>query len=391
MDVAITLYTFGGITCGLGRILVHPFLFKVGLAIASRREAARKMTSQSARLVPVGRSAGGALAGRGRAPLRAALIGCGKWGLTLARAAMATGLFDLLAAADLRRFHAEAARDALSMRRATDKLTDLWADDEVEAVLVATNAASHFAVASEALVAGKHALVEKPLALNSAQCAELGAAAARAGRTLMAGHTFMYSPYVAAVRDVILSGEIGRIRYMHLQRLAFGQFRSDVNVTWNLGPHDVSILNFWSGTLPEKVRCVEHYCSRRDLADVALLTLDYGGFFGYAHLSCVDPARVRMGTVAGSAGGVVYDDTGGRVRLIMRAAAGVGETELAVEQADSLQTECRHFALSVAESTRPQTDVLHAMSVVAALEAATVSATSGGLWVPVRYTATEAS
>lgn len=326
----------------------------------------------------------------GTEPLRAVLIGCGTWGLTLARAARATGCIEVLAAADLKLSRAEEAREALGISRATDRLTDVWADSRIEAALVATNAASHFEVASAALAAGMHVLVEKPLALTSGECADLGALAALADRTLMAGHTYMYSEAVAAVRDVIVSGRIGRVLCMHLQRLAFGRFRSDVDVIWNLGPHDVSILNFWSGMQPHRVRCTRHYCTRPDLADVALLTLDYGGFLGHAHLSCVDPAKVRAGTVAGSAGGVVYDDVAGRVRVIARTPAGTTETDLPACAADSLQAECRHFATAVAERTGPRTDVAHALSVVAALEAATASAASGGRWVQVRNAAVAA-
>lgn len=320
-----------------------------------------------------------------RSPLRTAIIGCGQWGMNLARSAVATGAFTLQAAIDLRADNAQTAKQALGAAWCSTDLRDVWRDNTIDAVMVATPAATHFAVASQALRAGKHTLVEKPLALSAVECAALGLTADHVGRTLMVGHTFMYSPHVFAVRQVIEGGRIGDIHYMHLQRLAFGRFREDVNVTWNLGPHDVSILNYWAGVEPVAVRCVERYCTRDTLADFANITIDYGRFFGNVHLSCADPRKVRTGTVAGSLGGVTYDDIAKQVSIVERKEGPSRTTQLAISNVQPLQEECLHFASCVADGAKPRTDSAHAVAVVAVLAAATTSAAHGGEWVPIAH------
>jgi predicted dehydrogenase len=316
-------------------------------------------------------------------PLRTALVGCGQWGMTLARAATATGRFDLSATVDAVSASAQIARRTFDAAWSSTDPADVWRDDEIEAVLVATPAASHFALASQALAAGKHALVEKPLALSVTECATLGVIAADANLVLMVGHTFMYSPHIAAVKEVLDTGTIGNLHYMHLQRLSFGAFRDDVNVTWNLGPHDVSILNYWAGVIPLGVRCVEQYCTRPGRADVAFVTIDYGEFFGHAHLSCADPTKVRSGTVVGSSGGVTYNGVTKQVAITHRKPEILPFVPVTVNDIEPLQEECQHFARCVAEGIQPRTDVSHALSVVSALEAATASAASRGAWMPV--------
>jgi predicted dehydrogenase len=303
--------------------------------------------------------------------------------MKLARAATATGRFDLRATVDAVWSNAQVAERALGAAWSSNDPADVWCDDEIEAVLVATPAASHFALASQALASGKHALVEKPLALRAKECATLGLAAADAGLTLMVGHTFMYSPHIAAVKTIVDTGVIGNPYYMHLQRLAFGRFRDDVNVTWNLGPHDVSILNYWSGGEPLGVRCVEQYCTRPGMADVAFVTIDYGKVFGHAHLSCADPSKVRSGTVVGSNGGVIYNGVTKQIDIMKMKPKTPPVMPLAINDAEPLQEECRHFAECVAAGVRPRTDASHALAVVGVLEAATISAASGGAWVPI--------
>ncbi len=321
-----------------------------------------------------------------RTPIPTALVGCGPWGLKLARAASGTGAFDVVAAVDLVAASADAARRALGCIWSSTDPADVWRDDHVEAVLVASPASTHFAIATQALTAMKHVLVEKPLAASVVQCEELAVIAAGTERILMVGHTFMYSSHVAAVRDALNARAIGDLYYMHLRRLAFGRFRQDVNVIWNLGPHDVSILNYWSGLDPVRVRCVEQDCTRAGLADIAFITIDYGAFLGQAHLSCVDPMRVRDAKVAGSIGGISYDDVTKQVVVTTRGSVGTSSERLTVDGPSPLEAECRHFAQCIRDRTSPRTDVSHAISVTAVLEAAGVSAARGGMWIPVETT-----
>jgi predicted dehydrogenase len=257
---------------------------------------------------------------------------------------------------------------------------ELIADKDIHAILIVTDAAAHYSMAMDALLAGKHVFVEKPLALTSNDCVRLALRARRDALTLMVGHTFMYSRYVESVERALASDELGPVRYVHLQRLAYGRFRPDVNVTWNLGPHDVSILTHWAGELPAVVRCVEYAFTRPDLADVAQITLDFGSFLGHIQLSCIDPQKVRRATVAGTKAGIVYDDVEGTVSLWEN---GSSMTRMLRNAADSrpLDLEIAHFAECVTSGMTPKTDGMHAAGVVAVLEAAAVSAANGGAWI----------
>jgi predicted dehydrogenase len=177
---------------------------------------------------------------------------------------------------------------------------------------------------------------------------------------------------------------------MHLQRLAYGRFRHDVNVTWNLGPHDVSIMNYLAGRMPARVRCAEYLCTRPNHADVALLTLDYDEFSGHAHLSCVDPMKVRRATVAGAIRGIVYDDVSGEIHSIDNTNGRPQVMPLASSERP-LDAECRHFAECVLSGAQPRTGGIHASEVVAVLEAATASAARDGEWVTVDNTHPQSS
>ncbi|WP_084316815.1 Gfo/Idh/MocA family protein [Actinospica robiniae] len=315
-----------------------------------------------------------------RQPVRVGLIGCGQWGVNVANAAARCPVLDLCAVADADMSRSTSLAADLGNVPQVVSSADLIADEDVHAVLIVTDAVTHYAMAMDALDAGKHVFVEKPLALTSTDCVRLALRAHSAGRALMVGHTFMYSDYVESVDRALASDELGRVRYMHLQRLAYGRFRSDVNVTWNLGPHDVSILNHWAGELPEAVRCVEYAFARPDLADVAQITLDFGSFLGHIQLSCVDPQKVRRATVAGTKAGIVYDDVEGTVALCEN---GTSSTRTLRNAADNrpLDVEIAHFAECVMTGMTPKTDGMHAAGVVAVLEAAAISAANGGAWI----------
>jgi predicted dehydrogenase len=168
---------------------------------------------------------------------------------------------------------------------------------------------SHFDVARSALVAGKHVLVEKPLAANSVDAEALCKLAATQRKILMVGHTFLYNNAVRKVKELIDGGELGEIRYVFCQRLNLGIVRSDVDALWNLAPHDIAILNYWIDRPIESVAAVGHAFLRPGISDLVFAHLGYeGNVSGHLHVTWLDPMKVRRATVVGTRRMLVYDD-----------------------------------------------------------------------------------
>jgi predicted dehydrogenase len=176
--------------------------------------------------------------------------------------------------------------------------------------VVASPASSHYEHARAALQRGKHVLIEKPLAMAVAEADDLVSLAATGQRTLMVGHTFLYNSAVRYVRHAITEGALGDIFYLYAQRLNLGQVRADVNVWWNLAPHDISILLYLlDGQLPSTIAVKGASFLQPDIEDVAFAVLSWpNGISAHVHLSWLDPGKVRKVTVVGSRKMIVYDD-----------------------------------------------------------------------------------
>ena len=201
-------------------------------------------------------------------------------------------------------------RPALSDRARHDaSFDDLIADPDLDAVAIATPVSTHYPLALAALQAGKHVFIEKPLAASVAQAEELAAVAAERGLTLMPGHTFLYSPPVNMIRDLIGSGELGDIYFISMSRVNLGLHQSDVSVAWDLGPHDFSILRYWLEVTPSHVAATSRSCIFPNIPDVAFINLEYEqGAIAHVELSWLAPSKLRRTTIVGSRKMVVYDD-----------------------------------------------------------------------------------
>ena len=186
----------------------------------------------------------------------------------------------------------------------------LLGDPEVDAVIIATPAASHHALAKQALESRKHVFVEKPLATSTEQADELVGLAAASGKTLMVGHTFLYNAAVRYAKKLLADDSLGQLYYIYSQRLNLGQVRSDVNAWWNLAPHDVSILMYlMNDELPVSVSAVGVSYIQPGIEDVVFATLKWAsGVTGHIHVSWLDPGKIRKMTLVGSRKMVVYDD-----------------------------------------------------------------------------------
>ena len=243
-------------------------------------------------------------------PLRLGLVGLGLWGPNLARN------FDDLPDADLVWLCDEDA-DKLERygarhpaARTTLRFGDLLEDAELDAVVVATPAVTHFDLASQALAAGKHAFVEKPLALSSTLAAELVALAGERDLVLMPGHLLLYHPGVEKLKELVDSGELGRILYVYGNRQNFGQIRRDENALWSLGAHDLSVILHLLGEEPsESLARGESLLRREGVEDVVFCYLRFpSGIVAHMHLSWLDPHKMRRMTVVGDRRMAVFDD-----------------------------------------------------------------------------------
>lgn len=260
--------------------------------------------------------------------LRIGVIGCGHWGRNQIRAFSQTDRVAVQAAADLDRVRlAEIGLRYPFLRLETDHRRVLD-DPYIDAVVVATPTCTHGAIAAEALAAGKHVLVEKPLCLTTAQAEILAEAAAKAGRVLMVGHTFLFNAGVRKLHDVIERGELGRIHYIDAARTDLGPIRNDLNALYDLGTHDISVCNYLLGQTPVAVSALGSAITQPSMHDVAFITLQYpGGTFAHLHVSWLNPRKARTMTAVGGLRTAHFDDFDPRESLrIFERQAPAGDT-----------------------------------------------------------------
>ena len=331
---------------------------------------------------------------------RIALVGCGYWGPKVMRAAASLPEVEVAALVDREIALATAVQRHFPAARVTASLTEALADETIDAVIVATNPATHVELATEALEAGKHVLVEKPLALTASDCRTLGEQARAAGLVLMVGHTFRFSPAVQHVRELLRQRELGQVYYVDSQRLNLGRVRSDVDSIWNFAPHDISIIQHWFDARPIAVYCHAYDYLQPGVPDLAFMMLEYDFAVAHVQVSWLSPSKVRRMTVVGSRKMVVYDDVANQVAIhdagIDREHLGrslgefssFGEFRLIQRMGDMhvprlphvepLQAQCRHFVECVFSGNEPSTNFEEAAEVVEILEAASISRANGG-------------
>jgi predicted dehydrogenase len=238
------------------------------------------------------------------------VIGCGYWGPKLARNFHELPDCELAWVADFRPDRLAHVKELYPQVRVTQDYREMLANG-VDAAVIATPVSTHHRLALEALRAGKHVLVEKPLAPSVAEAMEIAEMADCQNRVAMVGHTFQYNPAVNTVRDVIASGELGQVYYVNATRVNLGLLQPDINVLWDLAPHDVSILMHVLGCDPYQVSaCGQVYVQKRKrIHDVAYLNLFFpGGILANVRVSWLDPVKQRRLTVVGSKKMLVYDD-----------------------------------------------------------------------------------
>ncbi|MBI2983500.1 MAG: Gfo/Idh/MocA family oxidoreductase [Chloroflexi bacterium] len=328
--------------------------------------------------------------------LRVAVVGAGYWGPNLVRNFNEAPGADVIAVADLSRERLQPIRKRYPSIRITTDHREIMSDRAIDAVAIATPIKTHRALCEEAFAAGKHVLVEKPLAGTVEDAEAIVRAAERAGRTLMVGHTFVYNPAVTTVRRAIERGDLGKIQYIDSQRVNLGLHQFDFNVLWDLGPHDVSITLYWLDEEPTWVQVTGGCFVQSGIEDVVWMTMGFpSGAIAHAHLSWLAPGKIRTMTVIGSKQMAVYDDVTAveKVKIFdhgverlepdeLRRAYRAGDIHSPrVPVTEALQVEARHFIDSIRSGTPPISDGNAGLRVVRVLEAGSSSLRLGGVRV----------
>ena len=314
--------------------------------------------------------------------IRFGVIGWGYWGPNITRNLEALPQATVTMVADSDKNRLAALTASKPWIKTTPLAQDVF-DSDVDAVVIVTPVRTHYELAYQALLHGKHVLVEKPLTDNVAQAEELIALAQQQQRVLMVGHTFVYNPAVNELRKLIQSGDLGNIYCIEAERLNLGLFRSDINVIWDLAPHDVSILLYLLDKQPSRVKVQAHAHVQRLIHDVAHLDLEFeDGMNAHIHVSWLHPSKIRRVTVIGDARMAVYDDvnTAEMLKVYNKGADVHADPVVSyrygaitiphIDWTEPLRLECEDFANAIRTGTVPRAHGGVGLEVVKILAAA---------------------
>lgn len=339
-------------------------------------------------------------------PTRTALVGYGYWGANLARNLAVARSVQFLGVADPDERQCNAAAAAFPGIRTWSSLEEVLADADVEAVVLATPATMHGDMGLTVVESGRHVLIEKPLALSVDAAVKIVEAGASAAVTVMVGHTFLYSSPVRKLREYVATGELGKVQYLYSQRLSLGKIRRDCNALWNFAPHDISIMLYLLGEMPNEVSARSMTFIQAGVEDVFFATLSFpSGVGANLHVSWIDPRKTRLMTIVGDEKMVVYNDVSADQKIWVFDAGVARSTTLGdyeslgefqwrtragdiliprVEMAEPLLIELEDFGTSCGSGTTPVADGRHGIDVVRVLSAIDESAARGGAPVQVR-------
>ena len=308
-----------------------------------------------------------------------AVVGAGSWGRNHLRNFAELGA--LRAICDSNEDVLAKFRQAYPGVRAYANLDQVLSDPEIEAVVLATPASEHHRGAQAALAAGRHVLVEKPLALSVNHAEELHRMAQERCLVLMVGHLLEYHPAFVRLKGLVAAGDLGKIAYLYSSRLSFGPFGRPENVLWDLAPHDLSMILRLLGEMPESVQAAGSSCITRGVNDSAAIHLSFaGGVRAHILVSWLHPFKEQRLVVVGTEGMAVFDDVLKvdklrlyRSRLALldhRPAAPIGEPEIVgYATAEPLRRECEHFIRCLQTGDEPLTDGASGVEITRVLEA----------------------
>jgi len=329
--------------------------------------------------------------------IKVGVVGCGYWGPNLVRNFRSLPDCDMKMMCDLSEKRLSHLRSLYPEVEGSSDYSHMLNGVGLDAVIIATAVKSHFPLAKASLLAGKHTFIEKPMASSSEECEELVEIARKKGLVLMTGHTFLYSPAVRKIKEIIAKGDLGEIRYISARRLNLGLFQKDINVAWDLAPHDISIIQHIIGEQPATVNCRGCAHITPGVEDVTTMCLSYpGGRTAIIQSSWLDPRKVREMTIVGSNRMIVYDDVAPleKIRVFdarverpphydtfaeFHYAYHYGDVYAPyIKQEEPLKTECQHFLDCIKNSTTPLSDGRQGLELVRILEASSESLRRGG-------------
>jgi predicted dehydrogenase len=325
------------------------------------------------------------------------VVGCGYWGPNLIRNFRSLPGCRMRFMCDVSTERVQHLKTLYPEVEGTLDFEALARSPEVDAIAIATPVKYHYPMAKACLTAGKHTMIEKPMAASVEQCEELIELAKKHGVVLMVGHTFLYSAPVRRIKETIDRGEIGALQYITSRRLNLGLFQKDINVTWDLAPHDISIVNYLIGESPISVNCWGNAHIARGIEDVTSLHVLYkGDRFASIQSSWLDPRKIRDMTIVGKKRMIVYDDVQPleKIRIYdtrvevpphydtfaeFQYSYHYGDSYIPyVKQEEPLKVECQHFLDCIKQGKTPLTSGRAGMEVVKVLEAASASLKDAG-------------
>jgi predicted dehydrogenase len=334
---------------------------------------------------------------------RIGMIGVGYWGPNLIRNFSETEDASVVACCDLSAERLSTIQKRYPSVRCTQNHEELLRDPSVDAVVIATPVSTHYPLAKAALLQGKHVMIEKPLADSSEHALDLVETAAQMRRVLMVDHTFIYTSAVRKIRELVDGGELGEILYFDSVRVNLGLFQKDVNVIWDLAPHDLSIMDYVLQRDPIAISAIGASHAGNHIANMAYLTLRFpGNLLAHFHVNWLAPVKIRLTLIGGSKKMVVYDDVepSEKIRLYDKGIVvnGNGNPEKRyqalvgyragdvlipkIDTTEALQRVAQEFVRSIAEDRQPLTDGMSGYRVVRLLEAAQESLDGGGREIP---------
>ena len=336
--------------------------------------------------------------------LNIAVIGCGYWGPNLIRNFCSIPECKLKLVCDIDKGRLAHMSRLYQGIETTNKIDYVINDAEVDAIVIATPVRYHFEMAKKSLLAGKHTFIEKPMASSVKECEELIELAEKHNLTLMVGHTFIYSSAVRKIKEIINAGDIGEIMYIGSRRLNLGLFQKDINVTWDLAPHEISIILYVMGKTPVCVNCQGKAHITKGIEDITNMTIDFDdGGFATVQSSWLDPNKVRQTTFVGSKKMLVYDDLEPfeKIKIYDKRVETLPHYDTFAEfqysyhygdmyspyinQVEPLKVECQHFLDCIKSGSKPDSSGIEGLKVVQVLEAASKSLGNGGGKIKVNH------
>lgn len=330
------------------------------------------------------------------------VIGCGYWGPKHIRVCHELKEINLKRVCDLEEKRLEQVRIQYPYVETSKDYTDILKDN-IDAIIIATPVNTHYNLAKEALLNDKHVLIEKPITSNSEEAMELVELAEKRNLVLMTGHTYEYHPAVDYLREIVLKGELGDIYSIDAARLNLGLYRPDVNVLWDLAPHDISIMLTLTKEEPVAVSARGTYHIDSGVCDMAYLEILYANnSMGHVHVSWLHPRKIREITIVGSQKMAVYDDMSEseKIHIYDKGLAltssnngfsnwppnyRYGDVTIPfIASAEPLKQECSHFLQCIEEGKKPRSDGWAGLRVTSILEAADKSLANSGQRVELR-------